>query len=372
MARRWAFLVCAPTAIAAAALAACGDDDNTVTPNRDGGGDVTQPDGNTINGDASNDAQPDAPTEETMELSIVASFDPKTGQLPEGVVVQGDTPIVGFAPLGKLVKVLPDGGTADFVQFTPVNNTYTTGLALDTSNNLYAAVGATGATPTPAPGVWQVPPSGTPVLPYGASASYVFPNGLDFVGTDLYVGDSGGKIWQIKGGVASVWKLDAALVGDQNACGTKSGFDIGVNGIAHDDTYVYGVNFDKGIFFRIKRDDVDGGADASADGGTDATVEILYQNCDFAGADGLLRDSDGTFLVANNPKGRLDRVTVNGTTATFKTIKTTGAALDGPASLFITGQSPNRKLYITNSAFASASTDGGMPKPGLLMGTLSK
>jgi hypothetical protein len=135
-----------------------------------------------------------------------------------------------------------------------------------------------------------------------------------------------------------------------------------VNGISHDDAYIYGVNLDKGIFFRIKRN-TDGSAGA---------VEKLFENCDFAGADGVARDTDGTFIVANNPKNRIDRVTLGvlgSANANYKTIGS-GAPLDGPASVFIDGVAPNKKLWITNSAFGSAATEGGAPKPSLVSAPL--
>jgi len=212
----------------------------------------------------------------------------------------------------------------------------------------------------PPAGVYKVAADGgTPVLYNTTGDTTVggFLNGLDFNGTDLYASDSAGKIFKIaSNGAATLWKSDPELQGDKAACSSQNPFPIGVNGIAHDSTYVYGVNLDKGSFFRIKID---------ADAGTPGPVEVLYKNCDFFGADGLWRDTDGTFLVANNGKSRIDRVTVNGAAATFKTLAM-GAPLDGPASLFIDGTGASKKLYITNSAFGSAATDGGMPKPGLL------
>lgn len=367
MNRRWVILLCTPLISAAALVAACGDDDNAVNTSRDGGGTDTGSGGDTSTSDTgANDSGQDGG--EKLTFTKVAAFSALTGQLPEGVVVQNGAPIVGFAPSGKLVKVLGDGGIADFAAFATVNNTFTTGLALDPSNNVYVAVGATGASPQPAPGVYKVIADGgiladggiTPV-PYNLTgAAFGFTNGLDFIGADLYVSDSSGKILKIDNtGAASEWKSDPVLVGSQAACGSQNGFDIGVNGIAHDDNFVYGVNLDKGIFFRIKRET----------NGSAGAVEILYQNCDFFGADGIVRDTDGTFIVANNGKNRIDRVTVSGTTAMFKTIGS-GAPLDGPASVFIEGAGANKKLWVTNSAFGSSAVDAATATPSLVSAPL--
>ena len=61
-------------------------------------------------------------------------------------------PIVGFALLGKLVRVLGGGGTepfGDLSSFGTTAMTFTTGLALDTSNDVYAA-----------PGIYELPAAG--------------------------------------------------------------------------------------------------------------------------------------------------------------------------------------------------------------------
>jgi hypothetical protein len=359
MNRKWILFLSAPAIAATALVAACGDDDVVTRPKPDGGGgdtSTTPPDTGTPDtggGDTGTDAGV-----ETLTFTKVAGFTAAQGQLPEGIVVQGGTAIVGFAPLGKLVKVLPDGGTADFASFPTTSNTFTVGLALDPSNNVYAAVAATGATPLPTPGAYKVGPDGGLPLPYNISGAAMtgFNNGFDFIGTDLYVSDSSGKIFKVDAaGAATEWKADPALVGDVAACSSQNGFPIGVNGIAHDDNFVYGVNLDKGAFFRIKRET----------NGSAGALEVLHQNCDFFGADGLVRDTDGTFIVANNPKNRIDRVTVSGTTATFHTIGS-GAPLDGPASVFIEGTGASKKLWVTNSAFGSSAVDGGNPQPSVV------
>lgn len=139
------------------------------------------------------------------------------------------------------------------------------------------------------------------------------------------------------------WFASDDLVGDDTKCNTGNFFDLGINGLAADANYFYGVNYDKGIFFRIKREQ---------DGGPGA-LEKLYENCDFSGADGITIDKDGSVLVANNLKHRIDRVTIAGTAATFKTIAA-GPPLDSPATPFIDGTGASRRLLVTSAAFGKA------------------
>jgi hypothetical protein len=356
-------VVCVPTI-----LVACGGDDDAggTTPTNDGGGNDGNGQADTgPGGDASEAGKQDSGPPEVLAFTTYASFSPLANQLPEGVVVIDGKPVVGFAPVGQLWNVLPDGGITLFGEFASVSNTYTLGMALNAQKDVFVAVGQAGTSPAPTPGVYKFPSTGGAPGTYSTSgAAMGFANGLDIIGTDTFVSDSvQGKIFKVaENGVSTEWKSDPVLTGDLTKCNIPNQFAIGVNGISHDDTYLYGVNLDKGIFFRIKRN-----ADGSA-----GAVEKLFENCDFAGADGIARDTDGTFIVANNPKNRIDRVTLGvlgSANANYKTIGT-GAPLDGPASVFIDGVAPNKKLWITNSAFGSAATDGGSPKPSLVSAPL--
>jgi hypothetical protein len=356
-------IVCVPTI-----LGACGGDDDSggTPPTNDGGSDdgTAQGDSAPIV-DASEAGKQDSGPPEVLAFTTYASFSPLANHLPEGVVVINGTPIVGFAPVGQLWNVLPDGGTTLFGQFTSPSNTFTLGMTINAQKDVFVAVAQTGASPSPAPGVYKFAPTGGAPGTYSTSgAAMGFANGIDIVGTDTFVSDSAqGKIFRVaENGVSTEWKADPVLEGDLTKCNIPNPFPVGVNGISHDDAYIYGVNLDKGIFFRIKRN-TDGSAGA---------VEKLFENCDFAGADGVARDTDGTFIVANNPKNRIDRVTLGvlgSANANYKTIGS-GAPLDGPASVFIDGVAPNKKLWITNSAFGSAATEGGAPKPSLVSAPL--
>lgn len=290
--------------------------------------------------------------------AVVARFDPSTYELAEGVAVIDGVPLVGFAPQGRIVSVLPDGGTRTYASFASASSTYTLGLAVDPAKNLYIAVGQSGASPVPAPGIYRVGTGGgTPAaFAVPTSPAMVFPNGLDFIETDLFVSDSSGKIFRVDAsGNSTVWLADAELAGSQAACGSTNGFDIGTNGIVHDDANVYVVNFDKGALLRIARQS----------NGSAGTMKVLYKGCDLFGADGLLLEKPGTFLVANNAKNRIQRLVVQNDQATLTTAAE-GRPLDGPASIIRDGQ----RLLVTSSAFGSVGVDGGAPAPSLLSAPL--
>jgi hypothetical protein len=361
MNRSWVLALLVPMVGAVAFVAACSSDEDGggSNPTNDGGGGDT---GSPV--DPGGDAGPgkqDGAVPEALVFTKYASFSPLAGQLPEGVVVIDGTPVVGFAPVGQLWNVLPDGGTTLFGEFPTSSNAFTLGMVVNAQKDVFVAVGGAGMNPTPKPGVYKFISSGGAPGAYSTSGPAMgFANGLDIVGSDIFVSDSAqGKIFKVvDNGVAVEWKSDPLLAGDLTKCNIPNPFAVGVNGIAHDDTFLYGVNLDKGIFFRIKR---------NADG-TAGTVEKLFEDCEFAGADGIVRDTDGSFVVANNPKNRIDRVTLGllgSASATFKTIAS-GAPLDGPASVFIEGTAPNKKLWVTNSAFGSSAVDGGNPQPSLL------
>ncbi|MDB4939124.1 MAG: hypothetical protein JWP87_6096 [Labilithrix sp.] len=363
MNRRWVLITAVP-AVALGLLAACGDDDDggAVTP--DSG--MNSPEGSTTDGPGGGDSAldqkaPETGTDASITATTLAKFDPVQGELPEGLAVQhigADTNVlVGFAPQGRIVKVLGDGGVSEFASFTNPKDTFTLGMTLDPANNVYVAIANTGAAPSPAPGVYKIPAAGgTPVLytTVAAGITFGFLNGLEFIGTDLYITDSQGSIYVVNNlGITTTWITADALAGDVNDCKLGNGFPIGINGIAHDANNVYVVNTDKGSLLKIAR---------NADAGTAGVITVLKKDPSLCGADGLVMDKDGTLLVANNAKNKIQRVT----TAGVITDVFSGKPLDSPASLWIDTQGTARRLLVTNAAFASSAADGGMPAPSLV------
>ncbi len=178
-----------------------------------------------------------------------------------------------------------------------------------------------------------------------------FPNGLDFIGASLFVADSEGVVYTIDPtGAATPWSQDPLLAPSQPACDGVVPLAVGANGITHDADNVYVTNTNFGRLLRIP---------VNADG-TAGTVAVVKEDCALlAGADGLLLDDDGTFVVAVNAQNRIVRITPGGAT----TVLAEGAPLDTPASLTIDEVGGGRRLLITNSSFFSAADAGA---PGLL------
>src|SRR5262249_10932379 len=152
--------------------------------------------------------------------------------------------------------------------------------------------------------------------------SMFFPNGLDFVGNDLYVADSTGAIFKITpDGNATVWSADPLLAPqtpDAAACGGAVPLAIGANGLVHDANNFYVSNTDFGRILKIAR---------NADGGA-GTVTKIVEDCALAGLDGLALDSkDNTIIGASNVKSQIVRVTMSGQISVIAS----GGPLDNPA-----------------------------------------
>lgn len=366
MNRRRALVALLASAVPVASLAGACDDGPlpiSVVDAGSSGGDTSTPDGPGVTDAPASDTGFDGGVDARVTPEQLAKFNAGNGELAEGIaIVPGDAgsgfPVVGFAPLGKVVQVLADGGILDYATFAGASQTYTLGLAVDGARNLYVAIAQTGGTPTPPPGVYKVPFGGGTPTPFAISTgkAMAFVNGLAFKGTDLFITDSTGTIFKADvNGLTSEWLTDTALAGDENDCKLGNGFPIGANGIAVDATNVYVTNTDKGTLHKI----------AINGNGTAGAITLVKKDPALCGADGLVLDKDGTLLVAVNAKNAIVRVTPAGVITTISQ----GAPLDSPASLWIdtTGATGSgRRLLVTNAAFASAQTDGGKPNPGLL------
>jgi hypothetical protein len=297
---------------------------------------------------------------------VLAQFDMTKGELPEGLWEIGPdavgfvgttgTPITGFAPTAAAVTIGADGKVASFgtLSASP-KSSYTLGVITDAAGAVYYAVAAAAAPPNdPAPGIYRfASPGAAPTVFSAGSAAKPpmnFPNGLDFIGTDLFVADSEGVIYKIApNGVASVWSQDPLLAPSTTACAGKVPLPIGANGIVHDANNVYVTNTDYGRLIRIPR----------AANGSAGEAAILKEDCaTLAGADGLLIDpADGSFIVAANILNRIVRVAHDG--STVETIAS-GSPLATPASVLLDTAGGRRRLLITNSAFFTA-PDAGAP-----------
>jgi sugar lactone lactonase YvrE len=323
-------------AVLALSLLACGDDGDS-TP--DGGG------------DGGADGPPAA---DAGEAVMLASFDPLSGQLPEGLTLQMGTPLVGFAPIGTVVRI-DMGASINFGQIPTPSMTFTTGLATDMAGNVYAGVAAAGGTPAPMPGIYRFPANGGAATLFAmrtTAPEMFFANGLDIKDNVLYVSDSNGTVFSIPLATQTpaVWSDDPLLAGDLDACGgTGLGFALGANGIAHDADNFYVANTDLGRILRIPVES----------GGAAGAAEVIAESCDLHGADGIALDTDGSILVAQNGLGLISRVAQDGTVTVLD------EGLDGPASVVLE-TTPQKRLLVTVSSFASSAADGGMPMPALV------
>jgi sugar lactone lactonase YvrE len=357
-----------PDATADATVVSDGGSDARTEAAAEAGGDAS--DGGHDAGDAgdagdSGDARADAGdagTDATVVPSLpsfVTHFQRALNQQPEGLWEIGDagTPLVGLAPLAQLVTVSSDGGFSTFGFISAdagALNTDTLGITTDTAGNVYVGVGAA-ASPdaglVPAPGVYQFPVDGGAPTLFSSAPTMNFPNGLDFIGTTLFVADSGGTVFAISpSGVATIWSTDPLLQPNINACDAGPPLSLGANGIAHDanNVYVTNTNYGRVVEFPL-----------TADGGA-GTPSTIVDDCAYAGADGIALDTrDNTLIVAVNIQDKIVRLGIDGGTAVIAS----GSPLDSPASLFIDTTTGGRRLLFTNASFFSPADAG---QPGLL------
>jgi hypothetical protein len=328
----------------------------------DGSVDATTTDsGQDSASDAAHDAAPPDAAGFDAGPSFLATFDKAQGQLPEGLWLSGATPVISWAPLGKVLAVTPQGTTSTLATLGAASDTFTLGVTSDAAGTLYVGVGAAaavGGAPadagpvTPAPGVYTVPAGGGAATAWSlgsaATPAMRFPNGLAFAGSTLYVADSEGVIYTLDAaGKATAWSQDALLAPSQPACGGVVPLAVGANGIVVAGGDVFVTNTDYGRLVRIP---------IKADGSAGAAAVVAEDCAKLAGADGLARDKDGTFLIAVNAQNRIARVTPTGTIS----IVAEGAPLATPASLLVDESTSPRRLLVTNSTFFTAA-DAGTP-----------
>lgn len=375
--RRRLIAMVAGCSLAAAGVFACGDDDSAA-PN-------TTPDASTpetsVPDTAVDTFRPDTSTPVTdagdggVVPKVLVNFNATVGENPDGIAMLSSGLVVSLARNGKIVSILPDGGTSEYSTFgfTGVNQTgapnsvWALGIMNDPAGNLYAAISTQGppqsAGPppvwTPEPGVYKIPPGGgTPVL-FAKHVAMKNPKALIFVGTDLFISDTSGKIFRATDtGATTIWSADPELQGDLAACPVPIPVVVGAAGLAADATNLYVVNIQKGSLLKIPFV-ADGGADAGAAG----TPVVIKKDCPtLGGADGLLLDSDGTFLVGVGVKNTVQRVTAAGVVTTVLT----GKPLDGNTKMLIDTSGGKKRLLIVNPAFGTSAANPAAARPSLV------
>ena len=347
-----------------ALLVACSNSSTPMTAETDGSVDATISDAKSTDAKSTDAKSGDAKSTDGKageEPTFLANFG-DGGPKPEGLWrVEGDggVPIVGYAPLAELVTITSDGGTVTFgaIGDAGVTNTLTLGITTDTSGNVYVGVAdfPPGLSPdagfVPPPGVYKFPADGGAGALFSSSASMTFANGLDFIGTQLYVADSNGSVFSIDpGGTATVWSSDSLLAPEQTACDAGVPYAIGANGIVNDSNNVYVTNTNFGRLIKIP----------IMDGGVAGTATTIADTCALVGADGLALDTKtNTFLVALNVQNTIARVAMDGTI----TIVASGGPIHTPASVLIDSKDGARRLLFTNATFFSGNDPGLLSVP---------
>jgi hypothetical protein len=288
------------------------------------------------------------------EPRLLTAFDPAVGELPEGLATKNDFAFVGFAPLGEIARVdLRTGESARFAKLPkPVpGKGFMTGLAFGADGVLYAAL--VSFDPSVQPGIYRVPAAGGQATLFAKAPGMLFPNGLAFDASGgMFVTDSAaGAVYKVSpAGDATVWASSPLLAGDAKECGGSGNpFPIGANGIVARDGAFYVTNTDKGLVVRV----------ASGPDGSARTPEVVAgPDCGaLAGADGLVVDGGGDFVVAVNRQNKLVRLASGGR---MDVISQNGA-LDFPASLTRSAST----VFVTSFALANASS-GKPAHPALL------
>jgi sugar lactone lactonase YvrE len=298
------------------------------------------------------------PPSEGEPLTVLATFDPAQGQLPEGVAVDEDHAYVGLATLGEIWS-LPLDGSAEPEPYAsvpplPPDAAFLTGLTLDGEGRLYAAVAS--FSPELEAGIWRAPAGGGQAEPHG-TGELVFANDSAFAsdGT-LYVTDSFGAVYRVApDGQTTAWATDPLLLGDRAACGRQEAlFDIGANGLVVTGDAIYVANSDHGSIVQIPLE---------ADGSAGPAALFAGPDCEaLAGIDGFARDpSDGSFYAALSHQDRVVHVDADGSVSTL----IDDPVLDFPASIRLLEQDGRRSLIVTNFALDEA-LSGGEPRPSLI------
>lgn len=287
-------------------------------------------------------------------VSVVAAFDPASGELPEGVATKDGYAYVGFAPTGEVAKVdLRTGERSKFASLPrPVaNKGFMTGLAFGPDGALYAAL--VSFDPSVQPGVYRVGQAGGDAALFAKDPKMVFPNGLVFDGRgDLFVTDSAaGTIFKAnRKGAVTTWVSGAVLEGDPAQCGGSGNpFAIGANGLVEREGAFFATNTDKGSVVRI---------DVRSDGAAATPTIAAGPDCAaLSGADGLAVDARGDFVVAVNRQNKVVRIARGGAVETIAA----GSPVEFPASIAWNGPA----MITTSFALANAAT-GKPAKPALL------
>jgi hypothetical protein len=292
------------------------------------------------------------------QAEVVAALDPAAFELPEGLYVDGDRAIVGFAFTGAIEAIdLATGARTPLgaAPTPPQNTAFMTGVTLDSEDRVLAAY--VSFTDAAAPGIYRTAPGGGAAALWASAPQLVFPNGFAW-GDDgrLFVTDSayGGVFAVDSDGEVAPWVQDELLSGAPTVCDQPAdALPVGANGVVWTPEGLLVASSDRGLLARVPFE---------ADGSAGAVEVIAGPDCELlAGIDGITLDLDGTVLAAINRSNTLVRIDVGGGVEPVFS----GSPLDFPATVAFGGEGDERALYVTSFALGSF-LGGGTPAPALV------
>lgn len=285
---------------------------------------------------------------------FVVRFDPKKGELPEGLAVRDGTLVVGFAPQQRIVEVAGDGSFKTYAQLPkgPAGKTFLTGLAFDPDGNLYGNL--VSFTDEATKGVYKVSAGGAVSL-LVTDPGFGFLNGIVWHRSGyLFATDSAhGRVYRLApDGGLQVWAESPLLKGDKDACPpAEREFGLGANGLAFggDGALYIGVT-DRAQIVRIPMRPDGSAAQATIFAGPDCGR--------LEGMDGAATGPDGKVYMTSNHHNTILRLDGPGAVS----VVAGGGDLDFPASIAFGGKT----LYIANFALGSVMANSPSAKPGVM------
>lgn len=307
---------------------------------------------------------PDPPPAPLGTVTTLARFDPAAGEFPFPLeVIPGNgtdwgTPLVGFVPTGRVVRVTtaPNGGSpaystyASFDTWTP--GARLIGLRFDAEGTLYVAVGhapnlaGPDAGPiAPAAGIYKVPRGGGAPVAWSRPATppIEWPAGMLFLGRTLYVADPDGYIRTIDtAGTVQVWRKHARLKGSSTACGLPLRIPrpLGAEALMTDGKNIYVTNLATGALYRVPITGV----------GAAGNPVPLVKSCAFQGAKFAVLDRDGSILWSVEHTNVIYRILPSGQLTIFAKF---APPFDQVSQMYIETAGGRRRLLVTNFAYAS-------------------
>jgi sugar lactone lactonase YvrE len=294
---------------------------------------------------------------DAADITLVASFDPTQGELPESITRDDEGNIIlSFATAHTIATLIPDGAhTPVPLAVLPVPaGAFSVGVKVGPDGDVFALTAAFNPA-LDASALWRISRDGVV-----SEVAHLNANGFP---DDLVLDDDGnffvtdpalGLIYKIdQEGSTSVLLSDPRLLG--NPAHPLIGAPFGVNGIAFDrgERHLYFDNTDFGEVFRVR----------IGDDGEPGPLELFASDPQLDGADGIAFDEAGHLYVAVDSQNQIAKVDRDGSV----TVVAAGAPLDSPSSLVFGHERPDgTRLFISSFAIAEAiGLRPGTPQPSL-------